>query len=85
VRRRLAARVARPGVVVSQAIFHQYGRDEYLRRLAHSFWFQFLWRNDRDGLALLGHHHKRIGRAYRARAPGRGLIGEKYQETFASC
>jgi hypothetical protein len=28
------------GAVMSEAIVHHYGRDELLRRLAHSFWFQ---------------------------------------------
>jgi uncharacterized protein len=36
----LAARMARLGAVMSQAIVHHYGRDELLRRLAHPFWFQ---------------------------------------------
>src|SRR6187200_3726675 len=38
----LAARMASLGAVVSQAIVHHYGRDEFLRRLAHPFWFQSL-------------------------------------------
>jgi hypothetical protein len=28
------------GAIVCQAIVHQYGRDEFLRRLSHPFWFQ---------------------------------------------
>jgi hypothetical protein len=28
------------GAVVAQAIVHHYGRDEFLRRLSHPFWFQ---------------------------------------------
>src|ERR1700686_4833718 len=36
----LADRMTRLGVVMSEAIVHQYGRDELLRRLAHPFWFQ---------------------------------------------
>src|SRR3984885_10657678 len=36
----LAARMARLGAVISEAIVHHYGRDELLRRLAHPFWFQ---------------------------------------------
>jgi uncharacterized protein len=36
----LADRMTRLGAVISQAIVHQYGRDELLRRLAHPFWFQ---------------------------------------------
>jgi len=36
----LADRMTRLGAVVSEAIVHDYGRDELLRRLAHPFWFQ---------------------------------------------
>jgi len=36
----LAARMARLGRVVVEAVVHHYGRDEFLRRLAHPFWFQ---------------------------------------------
>src|SRR5580692_5980381 len=36
----LADRMTRLGTVMSEAIVHHYGRDEYLRRLAHPFWFQ---------------------------------------------
>src|ERR1700681_3447160 len=36
----LADRMTRLGSVMSEAIVHQYGRDELLRRLAHPFWFQ---------------------------------------------
>ena len=32
--------MARLGVVIAEAIVHHYGRDEFLRRLAHPFWFQ---------------------------------------------
>jgi hypothetical protein len=32
--------MTRLGTVISEAIVHQYGRDELLRRLAHPFWFQ---------------------------------------------
>jgi hypothetical protein len=32
--------MARLGCVICEAIIHQYGRDEMLRRLAHPFWFQ---------------------------------------------
>jgi hypothetical protein len=28
------------GALITEAIVHQYGRDEFLRRLAHPFWFQ---------------------------------------------
>jgi hypothetical protein len=36
----LAQRMTRLGAVMAQAIVHEYGRDELLRRLAHPFWFQ---------------------------------------------
>lgn len=36
----LGQRMARLGAVVTEAIVHHYGRDEFLRRLSHPFWFQ---------------------------------------------
>src|SRR4030088_3803237 len=36
----LAERMASLGAIITQAIVHHYGRDEFLRRLAHPFWFQ---------------------------------------------
>ncbi|WED42900.1 DUF763 domain-containing protein [Legionella cardiaca] len=36
----LADRMTKLGAVMSQAIIHHYGRDEFLRRLANPFWFQ---------------------------------------------
>src|SRR6185312_5289136 len=36
----LATRMSKLGAVIAEAIVHQYGRDEFLRRLAHPFWFQ---------------------------------------------
>jgi uncharacterized protein len=36
----LGARMSKLGAVICQAIVHHYGRDEFLRRLAHPFWFQ---------------------------------------------
>jgi hypothetical protein len=36
----LADRMTRLGAVMTQAIVHHYGRDEFLRRLSHPFWFQ---------------------------------------------
>jgi hypothetical protein len=32
--------MTRLGAVITQAIVHDYGRDEFLRRLGHPFWFQ---------------------------------------------
>jgi hypothetical protein len=36
----LGQRMTRLGAVLCQAIVHEYGRDELLRRLAHPYWFQ---------------------------------------------
>jgi hypothetical protein len=36
----LGERMTRLGAVVTEAIVHHYGRDEFLRRMAHPFWFQ---------------------------------------------
>jgi uncharacterized protein len=36
----LGQRMAKLGAVVAEAIVLHYGRDEFLRRLAHPFWFQ---------------------------------------------
>ncbi len=36
----LAERMTRLGAVIAQAVIHHYGRDEFLRRLSHPFWFQ---------------------------------------------
>jgi len=36
----LAARMADLGAIITEAIVHHYGRDEFLSRLAHPFWFQ---------------------------------------------
>ena len=36
----LSMRMAALGRVIAEAIVHEYGREEFLRRLAHPFWFQ---------------------------------------------
>lgn len=36
----LGQRMASLGAIICQSIVHHYGRDEFLRRLAHPFWFQ---------------------------------------------
>ncbi|PST24014.1 DUF763 domain-containing protein [Mesorhizobium plurifarium] len=36
----LGDRMTRLGALVTEAVVHHYGRDEFLRRLAHPFWFQ---------------------------------------------
>jgi uncharacterized protein len=38
----LATRMAALGRVITEAIVHHYGADEFLRRLSHPFWFQSL-------------------------------------------
>ena len=38
----LSSRMAVLGRVIAEAIIQHYGRDEFLRRLAHPFWFQSL-------------------------------------------
>jgi hypothetical protein len=36
----LAERMASLGAIIAQAVVHHYGRDEFLQRLSHPFWFQ---------------------------------------------
>ncbi|MBR0698198.1 DUF763 domain-containing protein [Bradyrhizobium lablabi] len=36
----LAERMSELGAVITEAIVHHYGRDEFLQRLSHPFWFQ---------------------------------------------
>ncbi|WP_142592764.1 DUF763 domain-containing protein [Pseudorhizobium endolithicum] len=36
----LGQRMTRLGALITEAIVHHYGRDEFLRRMAHPFWFQ---------------------------------------------
>ena len=36
----LATRMSTLGAIITQAIVQHYGRDEFLRRLSHPFWFQ---------------------------------------------
>ena len=36
----LAERLASLGAIITQAVVHHYGRDEFLQRLSHPFWFQ---------------------------------------------
>jgi uncharacterized protein len=36
----LATRMSSLGAIITEAIVHHYGRDEFLRRLSHPFWFQ---------------------------------------------
>jgi len=36
----LATRMASLGAIITEAVIHHYGRDEFLQRLSHPFWFQ---------------------------------------------
>lgn len=36
----LATRMSSLGAIITQAIVHHYGRDEFLQRLSHPFWLQ---------------------------------------------
>jgi hypothetical protein len=36
----LATRMSSLGAIIAQAVVHHYGRDEFLQRLSHPFWFQ---------------------------------------------
>ncbi|QHO71723.1 hypothetical protein ACH79_02860 [Bradyrhizobium sp. CCBAU 051011] len=36
----LGVRMSSLGAIITQGIVHHYGRDEFLRRLSHPFWFQ---------------------------------------------
>jgi hypothetical protein len=36
----LATRMSSLGAVIAQAVVHHYGRDDFLQRLSHPFWFQ---------------------------------------------
>jgi len=36
----LGQRMNRLGALITEAVVHHYGRDEFLRRMAHPFWFQ---------------------------------------------
>src|SRR5215218_8273036 len=36
----LGVRMASLGAIITEAIVHHYGRDEFLQRLSHPFWFQ---------------------------------------------
>ncbi|RDJ03319.1 DUF763 domain-containing protein [Rhizobium grahamii] len=36
----LSERMAKLGALIAEAVIHHYGRDEFLRRMSHPFWFQ---------------------------------------------
>ena len=52
----LASRMASLGAIVTQAIVLHYGRDAFMQRLSHPFWFQSFGAVMGIGLALVGHH-----------------------------
>jgi uncharacterized protein DUF763 len=54
----LGTRMARLGAVIAQAIIHEYGRDEFLRRLAQPILVSVFRRRDGNGLAFLRHNHE---------------------------
>jgi hypothetical protein len=58
----LADRMTRLGAVLTEAIVHHYGRDEFLRRVAHPFWFQSFG-------ALMGMDWACLGRSSAASTP----------------
>ena len=69
----LGQRMARLGAVMTEAIVHHYGRDEFLRRLAHPFWFQSFgavmgmdWHSSGITTSVLGALKRGLGAAVRA-------------------
>ena len=69
------------GAMICQAIVHHYGRDEFLRRLSHPFWFQSFGAVDGDGLAFV-RHRRRCDRLARDR--GSGAPGKVNSESLCS-
>ena len=59
----LATRMSSLGAIITQAIVHHYGRDEFLRRLSHPFWFQSFGAVMGMDWHSSGHHHQRDRRA----------------------
>jgi hypothetical protein len=64
----LADRMTRLGTVIAQAVIHRYGRDEFLRRLSHPFWFQSFgavmgmdWRSSGITTSVLGALKRGLG------------------------
>ena len=56
----LATRMSALGAIVTQAIVHHYGRDEFLQRLSHPFWFQSF--GAVMGMDIFRHYHQRYWR-----------------------
>src|SRR5260221_473663 len=64
----LGQRMARLGAVIAEAIVHHYGRDEFLRRLAHPFLFQSFgavmgmdWHSSGITTSVIGALKRRLG------------------------
>jgi hypothetical protein len=71
----LAARMATLGAVITQAIVHHYGRDEFMARLSHPFWFQSFgavvgmdWHSSGITTSVIGALKRRLAPRHRAKA-----------------
>jgi len=53
-------RMSKLGAIITQAIVHQYGRDEFLQRLSHPFWFQSFGAVIRDGTGTRPASHQAL-------------------------
>src|SRR4051795_2549684 len=71
----LATRMSSLGAIVTQAIVHHYGRDEFLRRLSHPFWFQSFGAVMGMDWHSSGITTSVIGALKRGLAPARGELG----------
>jgi Protein of unknown function (DUF763) len=68
----LGARMAWLGAVITEAIVHEYGRDEFLRRLAHPFWFQSFGSVDpKSRIGKIAQHPRQGGTPPKLSAPQR--------------
>ena len=71
----LGQRMATLGAIVCQANVHHYGRDEFLRRLSHPFWFQSFGAVMGMDWHLSGITTSAIGALKRGLAPLQGELG----------
>ena len=72
----LATRMSSLGAIITEAIVHHYGRDEFWRRLAHPFWFQSFgavmgmdWHSSGITTSVIGALKRGSAAARRARHP----------------
>src|SRR6202042_2853421 len=72
----LAMRMSSLGAVITQAIVHHYGRDEFLQRLSHPFWFQSFgavmgmdWHSSGITTSVIGALKRGLGPLRRTRHP----------------